>query len=75
MASHHPAKFGGHRHYGSRDIMVLSRDLARPFDFLVEYPKISHHPSKLGDHKHCVSGDITLLVCHVISDDHVIKLS
>ena len=32
MASHDPAEFGGHRHFGSKDIIVLVCDvvLARP---------------------------------------------
>ena len=34
---------------------------------------MSHHSNKFGGHRHCGIGDITILVCHVISQDHVIK--
>ena len=35
---------------------------------------MSHHPTKFGDDRQCGSGDImVLVVCHVISQDHVIK--
>ena len=37
--------------------------------------KKSHHPAKFGVHRHCGSGDITILVCHVILQDHMIKES
>ena len=35
----------------------------------------SHHPTKFGGHRHCDGGDIIILVCHVISQDHVMKPS
>ena len=34
---------------------------------------IGYHPAKFGGHKHCGSEDVVVLVCHVISQDHVIK--
>ena len=34
---------------------------------------ISHIPAKFGGHKYRGSEDIIFLVCHVISQDHVIK--
>ena len=34
---------------------------------------VSHHPTKFHGHRHCGSGDKMVLVCHVISQDHVIK--
>ena len=34
---------------------------------------ISDHLNKLGGHRNCRSGDIIVLVCHVISQDHVIE--
>lgn len=37
--------------------------------------KVSHHPAKSGDHKHGGDGDIIVLVCHVISQDYVFKVS
>ena len=33
---------------------------------------VSHHPAKVCDHKHCGSGDIKVLVCYVITQNHVI---
>ena len=38
MASHHPAEFGGHRHFGSKDIIVLvcQAVLARTRDQRIE---------------------------------------
>ena len=36
---------------------------------------IDHHPAKSWDHGHCGSVDTIVLVCHVISQGHVIKES
>ena len=33
--------------------------------------KVSHDPAKFGGDKHCGRGDIMILICHVISQDHV----
>ena len=35
--------------------------------------KVSYHLAKFGGHWHSGSGDIIILVCHVISQDHVTK--
>ena len=35
--------------------------------------KLGYHPVKFGGHRHSDNGDIMVLVCHVISQDHVIK--
>ena len=57
----------------------LSCDIARPPDsramglFKYESLKVSYHPTKFGGNKHCGSGNAILLICHVISEDHVIK--
>ena len=32
-----------------------------------------HQHAKFGGHRHCGSGDIMVLVCQVISQDHMIK--
>ena len=32
-----------------------------------------HQLAKFGGHRHCGSGDIMVLVCQVISQDHMIK--
>ena len=37
--------------------------------------KISYHPGKFGGHKHGRGGDIIVLICQVISPDHVKKHS
>ena len=34
-----------------------------------------HHPAKIGSMMHCSSWDIMVLVCHVIQQDHVHKIS
>ena len=36
---------------------------------------MSHHPTKFGSHSHCGCGNIMVLVCHVISQSHVMKRS
>ena len=36
---------------------------------------VSLHPTKFGGHRHCDSGDIIVLVCHLILQDHMIKVS
>ena len=35
--------------------------------------KVSHHPIKFGGHTHCYIGDIMILVCCMISQDHIIR--
>ena len=37
--------------------------------------KINNQPTKFGGHKRYGSGDMMILVCHVISQDHMIKRS
>ena len=57
----------------------LSRDLARPHDqrvkrlYRLKPIKVSYHPVKFGSHWHCGSGSMMILVCDMISHDHVIK--
>ena len=34
---------------------------------------VSYHSTKFGGHRHCSSEDIKVLVCQVISQDHLIK--
>ena len=34
-----------------------------------------HHPTKFGDLRYCGSEDIKFLVCHVTSQDHLVKRS
>ena len=35
--------------------------------------KVGYHPVKFRGHRHSDNGDIVVLVCHVISQDHMIK--
>ena len=67
MDSHQHTKFGGHRHCGSGDMMILicqviSQDLVikGTYDF-----KVSYHPATFGTNRHSGSGDM-FLVFHVI---------
>ena len=77
--SYHPNMFGSNIHCGIGDIM--SSDLARPRNQSVvrlyrqKRIKVSHHPSKFGSHSLSGSGVKIVLVCHVITEDHVIKQS
>ena len=32
-----------------------------------------HHPVRLGGHSHCSSGNKIVLICYMISQDHVMK--
>ena len=65
--------------YGRYNGFHLSRDLARPHDQGAKWLhgqkplKISHHPSKFGGQGHYGSWDIIVSVCHVISQERVIK--
>ena len=43
------------------------------FHNLKDHLKVSHHPSKFGGRRHCGSEDIMVLVCHMISQDDLIK--
>ena len=67
--SHHPAKFGDHKHCGRTDIMVLVchvilQDLMSKahMTLWVEPLMDSCQPAKCESHRHFGSGDITLLV-------------
>ena len=40
-----------------------------------ELVKVGYHPVKFGGHRHSDNGDIVLPVCHVILQDHMIKVS
>ena len=70
LVSHHPPKFGCHRHYGSKEIMVLSlsRDPTRPCNQRVmelcgwKTLMVSHNSDKFGIYRHCCSGDKIVLV-------------
>ena len=71
MASHQFAKFGGHRHCDSENIMILgyhviSQDhiIKGSCDFIGRNPsryKVRYDPPKFGGHRHCGSGDIMII--------------
>ena len=75
LSCYHPAKFGGHRHCGSGD-MAWSLNLERTSDQRVdklygqEHLKVSQVFHGL---RHSDCGNIILLVCHSISQSHMIK--
>ena len=79
--NYHPAKFRGHRHCGSGDIIflichVISQDqiVKGSCDFKKQEPvKVGCHPDKFDSHRYSDNGDIMVLVCHVILQDYVIK--
>ena len=65
--SYHPAKFGGHIHCGSKDVMVLvchviSEDHE---DHGWWYLTIRHHPHRFDGHRHCGSGDIMVFLVKI----------
>ena len=71
--SYHHAKFGGHSHSGSRDIMLLvchvnsDQVIKGSLNFMGGEPLvINHHFAKFRGHKHCGSGDINIPVNTVI---------
>ena len=82
MICYHLAKFGDHKYCGSRDLFLhftatwsdktigVSSDLARPWETI----KVSYHPFKSGGHRNCGFEDIMASVCHVIFQEHVIKI-
>ena len=78
--SDNPAKFCGHRHCGSGDIMVsvchvILRDhvIKEKCDFMGGLLMVSHTSAKFDSKRHNTSGDIMVLVCDEISQDYAIK--
>ena len=61
----HSIKFGGHRHSGSRDVMIFACHVALQDHvirelcyFIIRGPSsVSHHPTKFRGHRYCGSGD------------------
>ena len=75
--SQHFAKFSSHRLCGSSDTAANifyegTRD-QRIWDLWKGTPNFISHPGQIYSHKHCVNVYITILGCHVILQDHVIK--
>ena len=50
----------------------MSRDIAKPSNFVSGSSMAYHYLAKFGDHRYCTSRDM-FLVCHVIKQEHVIK--
>ena len=77
--SHHPATFYDHRHCGSGDIFLVCHVISQKhvaiwsFDFMGKRVRASHHPDKFFGHRYCGSGNVMVLICHVISQGHVIE--
>ena len=76
--SHQPAKFGGHRHFSTGDILVyhvISQDhvIKGSCDCGKQPGKVIYHIAMFGGYRHFVNGDIMNLVCHMIFLDQVIK--
>ena len=84
IVTHQIAKFNGHELCGTGDIMVFWRKwsfgeklhatilpgcafVSLWKELVIVYPQ----PAKFGRHKHCDSGCIMILVCHVISQEHL----
>ena len=40
-----------------------------------EPTKVDYHPAKFGSHKHSDNGDVKVLLCHITSQDQVLKSS
>ena len=53
-------------HTRSRDQKVMRLYRQEPF-------KVSYHSAKFSGRRHCGSGVTVVLICHVISQDHVMK--
>ena len=80
MTSHQFAKFGGHRHCGSRLLVIILADfIIRPRDgrvmqhYALEPTKVNYHLAKCGGCKLCGSENIMILICLVISQGYVIE--
>ena len=80
MESSHPAKFGGHRHCNSGDMILVSHMISQ--DQVIKWSSdfkalwlgpinVSDHPVKFGGHRYCDNGDRAFSNCHTISQDQV----
>ena len=43
-------------------------------DVVLKPVMVSHHFAKINGHRHCDSEDLMVLVCHMIMQNHVIKM-
>ena len=43
------------------------------FDYGQKPINVSYHSAKFDGHGHCGSGDIMILICQIISQEHVVK--
>ena len=61
------------------NVFQFKSDLLKPISciriklIIVIIIKLSYHPAKVAGDRHSGSTDITFLVCHMTSQDHVIK--
>ena len=80
MVSNHLAKFGGHRHCGSRDVRILFCHVVSPERRIMqlyeqESIKVSCRLAKFDGQKHCCIEGIMILICQVILLEHMTKRS
>ena len=72
--NHHPYKLSDNRYCDERDLIFYNVSQKHLFKWTLwleaPYPWSSHCFDGFG---HCGSGDKTLLICHLISKDHVFK--
>ena len=52
---------------------MIKRDTKFIWLYREEPVNVNYHPTNFGGHRYCGSRDIMILVCHMISQDHVIK--
>ena len=78
---HHSDKFGDNWHQVEwrYKVLNLSSGLTGPRDWRIIWHyrwkplMISYHHTTFGGDKHCGSEDVMILICHVISQDHLTK--
>ena len=78
IVCNHPANFGGHRHYGSGDKMLLIYHMTSSdhvFKELYDFMgcRVSHHLARFTGHRPCGSSDIAVKRFYVILQDMEIK--
>ena len=77
MECYHLLKFGGHRYCSSTDKMFLVCHIIKWVRWLQQCKaiKLSLRPAKFSGQRQYGSEDIMILIFHVNSQDHVIKVT
>ena len=82
MVIHVPAKFSCLRHCGPGDKMGLifhanfpsgQREKTVVCLYGLKLLMVSHHSFKISSQRYCSSGNVSVLVCHVILQNHLIQ--